>query len=306
MVMVSLKSMSNPRPSALESGSSVAERPRQVLRGANGRAGSDAQNRAGELLLVTGKQEQPILRPVAGANVFESVIGVDQRTRILETEAAPWRMICALEMSSPFGGFVGTAWFAGPRTLVTAGHCVFDSQQMGGWATEIRISPGRNGSRFPFGTVSSRRFSSLDRWIELRDPDFDIGAIHLDQPLGEQTGHFAVGALPVTELEGFLVNISGYPADRGFGTEQWFHSNRILKVSARRLFHDVDTFGGESGGPAWIYESEGADPTVVGIHAYGVGGTPANLGITANSAPRILPEVLEQIQTWIEADNAGS
>ena len=41
------------------------------------------------------------------------------------------------------------------------------------------------------------------------------------------------------------------------------------------------------------------------IHAYGTGGTPAGFGITANSAPRIIPEVLDQIEAWIAADSDG-
>ena len=40
----------------------------------------------------------------------------------------------------------------------------------------------------------------------------------------------------------------------------------------------------------------------VGIHAYGIGGTPGSLGITANSAPRIIPEVFDTISGWIEQD----
>lgn len=295
--MMELKSVS--KPQAVLEAAEVVEAPRKILQGSAGRAESDRANRAGDTLLVKGKGE-PIQRPTFGASALESVIGADDRTRILETEADPWRMICALRIGSPFGTFIGTGWLAGPQTVITAGHCVFDQAQMGGWATEIGLSPGRNGSELPFETVKARRLSTINRWTEERDPDFDIGAIHLEEPLGENMGWFATGALPASELEDFMVNISGYPGDRGAGKEQWFHRNRILRVTARRVFYDVDTFGGQSGSPVWIYESDDSEPLAIGIHAYGVGGTPTAFGLTANSAPRITPQVLELIEQWVQ------
>jgi glutamyl endopeptidase len=111
-----------------------------------------------------------------------------------------------------------------------------------------------------------------------------------------------VGALPAEHLESFLVNVSGYPADRGAGAEQYHGRNRILRVSERRIFYEVDTYGGQSGSPAWIYEDDESPPLAVGVHAYGVGGTPAGYGITANSAPRIIPAILDKLTEWVEQD----
>jgi V8-like Glu-specific endopeptidase len=203
------------------------------------------------------------------------------------------------------GGAIGTGWLVGPRTVVTAGHCVHHQGFFGGWASVIEVSAGRNGPDFPFKTVKATRFSSVDLWVESANPDFDIGCIHLEEPLGDQVGWFAIGSLTPAELENHMVNISGYPGDRGAGTEQWFHVNRVLSVGDRRIFYDVDTMGGQSGSPVWIHEKEGAPPIAVGIHAYGTGGTPFDLGIVANSAPRIIPEVFEQIEAWVKADNGA-
>jgi V8-like Glu-specific endopeptidase len=253
-------------------------------------------------LVVRGKREVPLPRRRVRSGPLETVIGQDDRTRILETHLPPWRMICALEIESPFGAFIGTGWFAGPKTLVTAGHCVFDNNQMGGWAQTIAATPGRSGDDIPYNRLTATRFSSVDRWIQTQDPDYDIGCIHLDQAPQTEVGWFAIGVLPNDVLEHALVNISGYPGDRGDGREQFFHANRILRVGPRRIFYDVDTFGGQSGSPAWIYETGSSVPMVVGVHAYGIGGTPADFAITANSAPRIVPEVLEQIRTWVTQD----
>jgi V8-like Glu-specific endopeptidase len=148
--------------------------------------------------------------------------------------------------------------------------------------------------------VASAKFTSIDKWVTSEDPDFDIGCIHLSEPLGERVGWFAVGTLSPAELEGYLVNVSGYPGDRGMGAEQYHHKNRVLRVTERRVFYDVDTFGGQSGAPVWIHETENSPPIAIGIHAYGVDAAPGAL--QANSAPRIIPEVLEQIRKWVETD----
>jgi V8-like Glu-specific endopeptidase len=215
-------------------------------------------------------------------------------------------MICALEIDAPWGTFVGTGWFAGPRTLITAGHCVFDRKQMGGWAREIRVTPGRNRDARPFESKVATRFSSIDPWIERQDPDFDIAAIHLDEPFFDGLEVFRVGSLADAELQDYLVNVSGFPAEPGGGTELYWAKNRVKTVTPRRLFYDVDTSGGQSGGPVYIFPDENSHPIVVGIHAYGEGGTPASIGLRVNSAPRIIPEVVERIEEWCAADSRGA
>lgn len=295
--MIELKTVSKP-VSAFESSAVVSAAERITTTGASGTATSE-HSRSLHQIVAKGKS-RPISSP------FETVIDRDERVQILDTELSPWRMICALRMSGPTGsGAIGTGWFIGPKTVITAGHCVFSNSFFGGWASQIEVIPGLNGSGNkgrPYGSIVSTRFSSVDRWTEHEDADFDIGCIHLDQAKGTEVGWFAVGALPPDELESYLVNISGYPADRGGGFEQYHNRNRVLRVSERRLFYEVDTYGGQSGAPVWIHEAENAPPLAVGIHAYGTSATPTAFGITANSAPRILPEVLEKLNEWVELD----
>ena len=95
---------------------------------------------------------------------------------------------------------------------------------------------------------------------------------------------------------------SAYPGDKPSGTH-WYGSNKVTAVTPRKVHYAIDTYGGQSGGPVWIHETETGPPIAVGIHAYGVGGTPATLGITANSAPRIIPEVLEKVREWLAQDS---
>ncbi len=297
-----LQSVSNPTGEV----QAYIDKPAAVTESSTAKASDKAvaKEKTTRKRIAVGKRAAPIVSADGGLRL-ETVLGADERTRILDTEDAPWRMVCALAIEGPWGNFVGTGWLAGPRTIVTAGHCVYDRNQMGGWATRIVVTPGRDGSERPFGNIESRKFSTTDIWLSRQDPDFDLAAIHLDTPIGDTLGWFKVASLTDDQLTGFMVNVSGYPGTPGNGAEQWWAKNRIRAVTPRRIFYDVDTSGGQSGGPAYIYQSEDAAPVVVGIHAYGVGGTPQNIPQQVNSAPRIIPEVVTQIQAWIDKDNAG-
>ena len=71
----------------------------------------------------------------------ESICGEDDRVQIKAATAPPWRMIAKLLITVGDGGqYVGTGWFISPRTVMTAGHCVF-SNRSGGWAKSIRVHP---------------------------------------------------------------------------------------------------------------------------------------------------------------------
>lgn len=298
--MIALKSVSKPVPAPSPFEALEAALPRRVVSGSAGSATAEV-SRSVKHLVVKGRSG-----PIRPPSPFETVIDRDDRVRILDTDLTPWRMICALRMTGANGaGAIGTGWFIGPKTVVTAGHCVYSTLFFGGWASTIEVIPGLNGDGAdaqPFGSVTSTRFSSVDRWVEKEIADFDIGCIHLDQAKGSEVGWFALAALPAEELASYLANIAGYPADRGAGAELYHDKNRILTVTERRLFYETDSYGGQSGAPVWIHEAEGSPPIVVGIHAYGTGGTPAHLGIKANSAPRIIPEVLAKLEEWVAQD----
>lgn len=261
-------------------------------------------------LLVYGKNEliKPLSSPLASTIqsstfVAETVIHTDDRIRILDPETLPWRMICSLEIQGTVGGGIGTGWFAGPKTIITAGHCVFHPN-LGGWAKEIKIAPGRYGSEFPFPKAAtltkplvSRRFDSIKGWTEDLNTDFDFAVIHLDEPVGDETGWFSIASEDDINIKGLLVNVAGYPADREFGRFQYFASSKIDKVLASRFFYEADTYGGQSGGPVWFQDNNN-QPVVIGIHSYGVGGN-----FTSNSATRINTYVFQILKNWIDTDN---
>jgi glutamyl endopeptidase len=231
---------------------------------------------------------------------LETIIGTDERVAITEADQDPWRRICQLDLEGPMGVFKGTGWFAGPSTVITAGHCVHYATFFGGWAQKITVTPGRHRDKMPFGRAVSTRFSTLNLWRDGQAADWDIGCIHLDTPLGDQTGVFATGVLSDEDLTARVLNIAGYPTDKDLAKVMYHHANQVLHLSERRIFYEIDTVSGQSGAPVWVQDTEAAAPLCVGIHAYGVPGTPQDLHITANSAPRIDAQVAAIIGAWVE------
>ena len=240
---------------------------------------------------------------IIGADGVETVLEVDDRQFISETEHAPWRMICWLELEFPKGKTVGTGWFAGPRTVITAGHCVH-YRDFGGWAKKVKIVPARDRDESPkFGVAESEDFESNDEWLAYENPEYDFGCIFLKEPLGERTGSFSMGVFPDETLIKYGVNIAGYPKSKDGmpavkGDHLFHHQNKIRGVSPMRLFYDVDTSAGQSGAPVWIHSDDQAKPIVIGIHANGLRSSEGGLARFYNSSPRIDQTKFDAINEW--------
>lgn len=217
----------------------------------------------------------------------ETICDRDDRTQVMNTTIVPWRWICKLIITFPNNArFGGTGWFIGSKAVMTAGHCVY-SRANGGWASRIEVIPGMQGATRPFGSMVGTSFRSVTGWTENEDQNYDYGCIILPSPdLGNQVGFFGFAALTDASLQNLLVNNSGYPGDKPFGT-QWFNAGRVTTVASRKIYYMIDTFGGQSGCPTWRLQS--GDRQAVGIHAYG--GCP-------NSATRIVTEVFNNMMTW--------
>ena len=222
---------------------------------------------------------------------IESVIGTDDRVRINSTSVYPWRAICSLLITTKTNkNYIGTGWFIGPGTVVTAGHCVYIHNE-GGWAKSIKVMPGRNGSSLPYGAVTSSYLKSVTGWTRNKDQKLDYGAIILpsSNKLGNRTGWFGYANLADSSLKSKYLNLSGYPGDKPSGT-QWYHSRRVDHLGTRKIYYKIDTYGGQSGAPVWYITS--GKRYGVGIHAYGTGSS------STNSATRIVKNVFNTLKSW--------
>lgn len=220
-----------------------------------------------------------------------AVIGTDERTQVTQTDQYIWRAIASLRITARDGSlWIGTGWFISPRTLITAGHCVFingSKPERNGWVSRIEVIPGRNGFLNPFGTITATAFRSVRGWTEKADQNQDYGAILLDQPFGQNTGWFGYGVFDDNKLVGVEAHVAGYPGDKPSGTI-WHHALPISQVTEPKVFYAIDTAGGQSG--AAVYLLENGLPIAVAVHAYG--------GATSNSGTRINPAVYQNLRQW--------
>ena len=220
---------------------------------------------------------------------MEVILGVDDRVRVQNTSSYPWRAICALRIQAANGArYIGTGWMVSPRTVITAGHCVY-LHDAGGWARSIEVIPGMNDAARPFGSHVGTMLRSVAGWSQGKKREFDYGAIILppaNRP-GAQTGTFGLAVRDNAFLRGAMLNLSGYPGDKG-GAQQWFHAQRTKAVGDRVLTYEIDTVGGQSGSPVWVLQN--GQRFAVGVHTNG-----SNAG---NSATRITKDMFDNLVNW--------
>jgi V8-like Glu-specific endopeptidase len=219
----------------------------------------------------------------------EVIIGTDDRVRINPTTNFPWRAICALKITAADGSrWIGTGWLVSPRTVITAGHVVF-LHDHGGWPRSIEVIPALNDASRPYGSCISSTFRSVNGWVNSKSSDYDYGAIILPQNCrpGDRTGWFGLAVKDDGFLNSAILNLSGYPGDKG-GNQQWFMARKTKSVSSRRIVYDIDTMGGQSGSPVWILVN--GQRYGVGVHTNGVS--------SGNSATRIVTPVFNNMIAW--------
>ena len=247
---------------------------------------------------LTERDEQPLdafyasyghLIPEALQQRMEVIIGSDNRVRINPATSYPWRAICALKITAQNGSkWIGTGWLISARTVITAGHCVFMHDQ-GGWAKSIEVIPAMNDASRPYGSGSSANLRSVVGWTQSKNRENDYGAIILPANFrpGSVTGSFGFSVKDDAYLKSSVLNLSGYPGDKG-GNQQWFMALKPKSVSSRVITYDIDTMGGQSGAPVWI--KVGETRSAVGVHTNGHS--------SGNSATRIVTAVFNNLQTW--------
>lgn len=224
--------------------------------------------------------------------IEETVHGPDDRVKINDTGSYPWRVHASLLITAADNSmWIGTGWFIGPHTLMTAGHVVYIKNSgvpgRDGWVKNIQVMPGRNGSSLPFGSATSTNFRSVLGWTRDGSENFDYGAIILSSNLGNNTGWLGFGVYPDATLLASVGNISGYPGDKPSGT-QWYDSRRLSSVNSLKVYYDIDTAGGQSGSA--VYRIVDGARYAVAIHAYG--------GATTNSGTRITTPVYNNMLAW--------
>jgi glutamyl endopeptidase len=250
--------------------------------------------------------------PASGSDSQLDLGVSDDRLRITATTAPPAALVCAIEMGMAPDHYshVGTGWLAGPRTIITAGHVIWDKDQPTPF-THFRILPGRNEDCHPFGAQLSQNARCAPGFdpTDATTRRLDYGAIQLPAPFAN-LGHFPMLATPPNNLPGRTASLMGYPLGAHNqvlnGRQMWWHADLIsqdtVTINDGRIHYRTDTSRGQSGAPVILWRDTGfptaPDAAVIGIHAHGYGELKNNKGV------HITPAVLEQIMRWVEQDDA--
>lgn len=208
----------------------------------------------------------------------DTVNGTDNRTRVNSTTHYPARAIVAIHSS--FGQCTG--FFISSRSIVTAGHCVYEWQASAGhhWAKDIYVWPGRNGTSEPYGTCHPTHTYVPGAWSTFGKQSGDYAVMRLDCGVGSETGWFGYyGIGSTSKTPGY---ISGYPESKSPRFSQWWSKGNFYGgLEANTLVHYyIDTSGGQSGSPLVVMGC-GAR-CAVGVHTDG--GNP-NSGPNFSSGP---------------------
>jgi glutamyl endopeptidase len=203
-----------------------------------------------------------------------AVVGEDDRVRITDTTAFPWRAIAYLELYDDSTGEVGqcTGTFIGPDAVLTAAHCLWDSER--GWVDRVRVVPGKNGRDEPFGSEWASGLWVPDAWIDEGEPPLrDWGVVSLpDGRLGQRTGWLTLAGLSDDTLTtgDFEPAIVGYHGDVSPPRSLWGHfAEAFVAVQDSNLLYDIDATPGSSGSAILFSDAQGG-VWIVGVHAYGI------------------------------------
>ncbi|KAK7192796.1 hypothetical protein DPSP01_011217 [Paraphaeosphaeria sporulosa] len=200
--------------------------------------------------------------------------GGDHRVLVDESAVLPggkYRAICKLYLcytNLKDQEFIGTGWLVNSTTVATAGHCLYDREDTGGYLQYIKVYFGFHGSS------STKEATCIYRhgvsaaipaeYLKAQSYQHDVGFITLNQPVTDIEPVKYTSTPKKTSLK---LGVVGFPGDRDFGQylyEHWEDVDIDLASNDVLLSYKIDTTGGQSGSP--ILRS---DLKAVGVHVAG-------------------------------------
>lgn len=194
----------------------------------------------------------------------------------------------------------GTGWLIDRNTVVTAAHNLFNKdaflKKNGYQPSAVKIWLGQNGPAQSFANVRyAAKWFVHDAYLKNRSKlEYDVAVIKLDRPADAASEPFRI--IDLERENGFAdIGVVGYPSDIQHPPLKMYYAyGGIVSVESGRLFHNVDTAKGQSGGPILTPHDGGL--CVIGIHTQGkdfarTRRLKANMGVVLNAS----------LQNWISS-----
>lgn len=248
---------------------------------------------------VDNSESDQILDIIQSTNPYnaETVIGSDNRTKVSPTTSFPWRTICKLEITAQDAtNWMGSGAIIDENHVLTCGHNVY-LHDHGGWASSIRVIPGKDGASEPYGDALVTYMRTYNGWINNQSHEYDWAVITLDTNIGLTTGWMGRWtADPSNSIYTGILNTAGYPGDLDSGQCLYRVSDNGRTATEYNHWYYMDTYGGQSGSPVWWYN--GTDRFICTVHAYGDDGSGSNHGTRLNR------DKYDRIIQWLDEDKS--
>jgi V8-like Glu-specific endopeptidase len=288
----------------------------------------------------TDRANHPVLRspfPAAGTGLEDrELIGGDERLRITNTFAGPYRWVCAIDLERGRSLSRRTGFLVSARHVLTAAHNIYDTRRTR--PDTVHLGPARDGRTDPVGHYVASGFAPTSAFLRTSragtrsdlavvTPKKEAGLFTFrvlgDRRLG-WSGDADNGA--VTSLlplrPGFLEAkdgvVCGYPGDK-CGTQP-YNAAQGCSIQDRAttrwsnfgpahfeagltgvLLHAADTHPGESGSSVWIRFRDGTR-RLVGVHVAPHRVVDADTGrplpLRHNRAVHLSADTVALVQSW--------
>lgn len=212
--------------------------------------------------------------PAASADgESREVVGQDNRVQVSNTTKYPYTTIGYLQMENKKGEVWScSAALIGPKTVLTAAHCLYNHQEPGGWRDKFVFWPAVNGeSNVPYGGFDYDTAYVFQAFITDYDGtydgvwQYDVGLLTFKEPIGDSLGW--LGYTTGETTGDFQGNLVGYHDDKPAFT-MWRSTCNVIaeNVSQVDFVHDCDFASGANGAPIYYYDEKTKDRIVVGVN----------------------------------------